>query len=781
MAILKSVVNVNNGNTGWTRQNVLDALETTFANLGWNGGSAITGSPVAIVAPGATAISATAYNDNFQYCGGPAPSFYPSKIRYFYVTNNGTSSYNLLEEFVLNTYNATTDLLYINRHGLQTGDTLVYNPNNIPTSTVNFATFTTGQTYYVIRVDGGTIKLALTAEDAANSIGINFDAATGAWSTVPLFRRGFNVLYNNYTIDVEAGDTLNFTIVDTTSGGNFFLIDSPTTGYAANRVLNTTNRIGNSYTTFPTNAGSGALGVVIWEVKGWHQTETQNGNPQDTESNRKSEIQRYGYGNSTNPAMRGEIRILPSYTTNNYSAYNHYYKYTVPASGGRSELKLRVYRLAYQYGNRGSIAHIRITSIGFGWGENETFTIPGSAIGGVDSTNDILVGVNSATTAQQSARNGVCSLLVTNYGAGSNMYQKSGSGHFAVLKNINDAAKTYGTTYYGFGMDITNPYRMYISSGMSWQTLDRRGTNHSSINANREYGYYYGQPGLDYAESYNYINVDNITYFAYIDFATTSTPTAYPLSIRTYKAQSPQDTNFAVIQFTQTINNVIVPFATFSLHKGPLVGANVWDLNNVWNGAYTNYTTTARGITMLSRISSYKYYYYSNNDDSVEEIPTSNTMAREANYGYFRNSTSDSAWLSSTYECNIDTYNSATNIVTYYRNATYDKYTTSYDYLVNSADRTNSVSASANYYKPMKGLPICNNMMPCPYYLPDDYVMLQVATSPGLTQFRPGDTVAVSAGEVYEIILAGYETQRNGLDNVESNQSMGMLFCARTT
>ena len=36
MAILKSVVDVNNGNTGWTKTDVLDALETVFANLGWN-------------------------------------------------------------------------------------------------------------------------------------------------------------------------------------------------------------------------------------------------------------------------------------------------------------------------------------------------------------------------------------------------------------------------------------------------------------------------------------------------------------------------------------------------------------------------------------------------------------------------------------------------------------------------------------------------------------------------------------------------------------------------
>ena len=774
MAILKSVVNVNNGNTGWTRQNVLDALETTFANLGWNGGSTINGSPVAIVAPNGTE-SQTANNDKFQYCGGPAPSFYSEKIRYFYVTNNGTTSYNLLEEFRANTADVASNTVFINRHGLQTGDPLVYNPSNIATSFGNFVGYTTGQTYYVIRIDGGAIKLALTAQDATNNIAVDLTNVTGSWTSYTIFRRVFNVLYNNYTIDVEAGDTLNFTIVDTTSGGNFFLIDSPTTGYAANRILGYRGDTG--YTTYPTNNSSGASGSVVWEVKGWHQTETENGNPQDTDPNRKSEIHRYGYGNSTNPAMRGEIRILPSYTTNSNSSLNYYYKYTVPASGSRSELKLRVYRNAYQGSSRGLISNIRITSVGSGWQAGDTFTIPGSAIGGVDTTNDILVGVNSLTAGQQTARTGVCSLLVTNYGAGSNMYQKSGSGHFAVLKNINDAAKTYGTTYYGFGMDPTNLYRMYISAGPSWQTLNRRGTNNSSAQAATQYGYYYGEPGLDYQESYNYIGLEQG--FPYIDFASTSTPTAYPLSIRTYKAQSPQDTNFAVIQFTQTINNVIIPYATFSLHKGPLVGANVWDLNHVWNGAYTVYTPSTRGVNMESKISGYNYYYYSSNDDATDETPVANTMAREANYGYFRN-ISSASFPSSTYECNIDTNNSSSNIVTYYRNATYDKYTNS-NTLVNITDRTNSVSASANYYKPMKGLPISHNVMPCPYYLPDDYIMLQVATSPGLTQFRPGDTVAVSAGEVYEIILAGYQTQQNGLDNVASNQSMGMLFCARTT
>ena len=38
--------------------------------------------------------------------------------------------------------------------------------------------------------------------------------------------------------------------------------------------------------------------------------------------------------------------------------------------------------------------------------------------------------------------------------------------------------------------------------------------------------------------------------------------------------------------------------------------------------------------------------------------------------------------------------------------------------------------------------------------------MLQVATTPGLVSFRTGDTVTISGSEVYEIIMASYESQQ---------------------
>ena len=51
MSVLKSVVDVNNGNTGWTKENLMDAFETALGNLGMNAGSTITGVPQICVSP----------------------------------------------------------------------------------------------------------------------------------------------------------------------------------------------------------------------------------------------------------------------------------------------------------------------------------------------------------------------------------------------------------------------------------------------------------------------------------------------------------------------------------------------------------------------------------------------------------------------------------------------------------------------------------------------------------------------------------------------------------
>ena len=357
---------------------------------------------------------------------------------------------------------------------------------------------------------------------------------------------------------------------------------------------------------------------------------------------------------------------------------------------------------------------------------------------------------------------------MTNLGAGSNFYQKSDDGRFAVLKVVNDAAKNYGTSYYGFGTSNYGDYDLYINSGSHWSWMNVFGTNSGSSNGATEYGYFDGVAGLDRRNNNNYINRNNDSSFTRIRIASTSTPTAYPMSIRVYRAQAPQDTNFAIIQFCRTINGNIIPYGQFTIHKGETFGSNVWDLDNVFLGTISTYSTTTRAIDIQYLIPG---YYGGATDRPTEEPVNVYSRARESSYGYLRDQ-DYGYYVLSRYACNIDSENQESNyseIMTYYRNSTYDR------------NGSYAVDANADYYKPIKGIPVAHNIVPCPYYLPDDFVMLQFSTTPGATVFRPGDTVTVSPSEVYEVILAGYQTSQNGLDNVDNNSSIGMLFLARTT
>jgi hypothetical protein len=92
-----------------------------------------------------------------------------------------------------------------------------------------------------------------------------------------------------------------------------------------------------------------------------------------------------------------------------------------------------------------------------------------------------------------------------------------------------------------------------------------------------------------------------------------------------------------------------------------------------------------------------------------------------------------------------------------------------------------SMPTEANYYRPMKSLPIATDLSPCPYYLPDDFVMIQFDISPGLASVRPGDTVTISASEVYEVVRASYENNDETYDGITDNRTRGIIFAARTT
>ena len=142
--------------------------------------------------------------------------------------------------------------------------------------------------------------------------------------------------------------------------------------------------------------------------------------------------------------------------------------------------------------------------------------------------------------------------------------------------------------------------------------------------------------------------------------------------------------------------------------------------------------------------------------------------------------TSSTRKIQTSYPSNINNAGTANDneVHIYYRNSTYDKVQDNNisDFTM-VADQISSVDV--NYYKPIKGIPICNQLSPCPYYMPDDFVLIQAEVNPGATIFAVGDTVTIGSSETYTVITADNETFQTGLDNDSGNSANGMLFCAR--
>lgn len=873
MAVLKNTVQVNNGNTGWNAGHVMDALEEIIGDLGWHSGTQKNGVPQSVRSPAGNVVEPGVHwyksvNASFEHAS-PAVTVRAEKSVYYDIHTNGTNNaYRLAKKFFISpsNFDIATDIFTEVDHQLVTGDAIVYGYGN--EDAVNkIPELTYGTTYYVIKVDNNTFKLAASSSDATGGTAINITAPTGSGS-IPFFidpstitdnnditiLQGDEVFFYNQTPGVPTafgsslvnpgtgyaasgtdvattggsgtGLTVDFTAFDgiletisiNTAGSGYKLGDRITvsTGnadavvsiatisgslaqqftlcvnaddYAADKLWNSTNYtpFNTNYTSYPQDYSNTVLNPPTYGNNGlkidsayYRQTETQKSwcPPElrfpDFDINSYSDMgfAKYIYGSNTTSGMTGEIIIQASCNNSSTGEAYNYFDYTVPASGGRGALDLRFVRGVggWPYYDGGELLGIYILNVAEGWTTGESFTVPGDQIGGSTPANDVTFGTQTDETATE-ARDGICQIVTTSLGAGSNFFQRTDNGYFGTARIENDATKKFGTTYYTFGIHTdAQPHEMWISSGSMAHWLNRYGTSTLDTNGTN-YIYHTGRRGLDYQHDISYPSNNN-SWWTSFDFASSTTPTAYPLKIYSYRAQAPQDSNFAMIQFVQTINEVDQQYATFYLHKGNTIGTNIYDLDHVWQGCIGTWGNSGRTLYHYTWPPNYRYNYSGAGDEPAD----TNTLAREAFYGYYRDS--QGRYIPTfidRYACNIDTDNDHSHdAVPYFRDATYDG-----NVVTNGTSY--GVTASADYYRPMKGIPLSRKMMPIPYTLPDDFVVLQVSTSPGLTNFRPGDTITISASEVYEVVRAAWQTNQNSLDNQDNSSSMGILLLARTT
>ena len=831
---------VNNGNQGWNNLDVMTALEKVFSDMGWNSGTQKNGVPISLIYPGGytnnTGVDVSVWDSNVDSrydatptvrgssnwgrCGGPNPAYVNIRTRYIYVTNNGTTSYEV-SDWIEPNWNVSNNIISVNGYhmgdNLTTGTKLTYSGGvggNGGASEV-LGGLSSGNVYYMRRITSQTFTLHPTSSDAQNDTNIitvtsNSNMASGS-DVVVKFQTDAET---NPTIQVGRGDRVYFYSYDVTQG-NFRVCDfSVGSSYAADRTLHLDENIGGSVSGVRITGDGTYTSPFYWQTGYYYQTENEVLDSTQISGTGYTGVVAYGYANDSNTGgnLKGSIVINPQIA--NVSSFpTTYWKYTVTGAAadaanagagnnggtGRTDLKLRIYRDDYS-SYRGDITGILICNQAENWKDNDKFTIPGTAIGGTSPTNDIVFGENNYVSGDNNTPN----ILTTNLGAGTNMFQKSDDGCYGVLRLENDSTKKFGVTYWGFGLSrnlVSNPAtgnELRIQSGSGWSYLNRLGKHYaynssdSANGAEAAFGAFNGTMGLDYQINYNSLHSRSDTYndFDRQLITTSNGGQNYPLKIRYYKAQAPQDTNFAVIQFLQTDNGVDRAWFTFTIHKGTTFGTNVWDLDEVWNGTYSYYDTYLKqqGNTSSSnrdRWVSTNYtipgYNYSTSSPN-QEPPVDSSLAREASYGYLRAGRYSNVTnrLSSYYVSNIDyrITNNSNEIYTYYRNSTYDK---AYGYIDDFqivSDLTNSVGV--NYYKPIKGIPICNQLSPCPYYIPDDFVFIQAEVVPGSVEFAVGDTVTIDSSESYTVILADNEKDQDGLDSTQPNSfANGMLFCAR--
>ena len=86
-------------------------------------------------------------------------------------------------------------------------------------------------------------------------------------------------------------------------------------------------------------------------------------------------------------------------------------------------------------------------------------------------------------------------------------------------------------------------------------------------------------------------------------------------------------------------------------------------------------------------------------------------------------------------------------------------------------NNTEFLPSASNFNVVIKGIPISANLVPVPYYIPDDFVLIDFDYASPSANIQQGDTITISGSEVYTVITGSYN---------QTTRTRGILFCART-
>jgi len=408
----------------------------------------------------------------------------------------------------------------------------------------------------------------------------------------------------------------------------------------------------------------------------------------------------------------------------------------------------------------GNINGVRVNRPGVGYTDGEVVQVSGDSIGGIS---------NDATTLSLNV------LVAGNanpigYGSTTAYYdsEKSGSFPWGIVRHTIEPNKKYGDTYRGIqvtsgGAASAHNIRLMSGNGFHpWDitNLSDRGNYYSNRFAGEEY---FDIPLNNINSTANQL-VNSSTTSSYIESTnfgffniSSSNGNNFGLDLNVYR--SSLDSKFAVFSYHQpTLSSTHLTgntFATFLFHN---FTTNLWDLDDLFLGGVT-LINPVTGNTTDPRIE-----FTTFNGGNVRfSISSTYASIRCAEMGYSRASDTSgrnldgAPFLNTQYTSNAyPRSKSNTHNRIYYRN--------------NSQDQV-KVGTNSDFNGVIKGIPLSTVMIPCPYYLPDDFVLIDFDYGSSGANIQQGDTITLSPSESYKVITGSYN---------QTTRTRGILFCARS-
>ena len=412
---------------------------------------------------------------------------------------------------------------------------------------------------------------------------------------------------------------------------------------------------------------------------------------------------------------------------------------------------------------------------------------------------------------------GQSSVITSQFGAANSFYDKQARqaavAPWGVCRRDVDSSKVYGYTYqmYQFNEDVAGQVELNISTGSDFApqttTLPDSYTINSNARSGKGHDYdFSNDANVSYYDRANYMYDARFKGDEYLDrhgnprqnryndsnmssstgsiatarhddhgqiIADRNAYNAYSLDLISY--QSGSDPNFVVYSFKQpNLSSTKLrenSFMTWFVHDYTAPG--IFDYDELFLGGvtviYPSTSDTSVSIKFRSFLAGQHNYYHN-----------TSFSKRSAEFGYLPVITDESYKYGRGTDY-IDTDYGSTSLNTEYGvgNAVniYTRSNLSHTYRSVGGDYSNDYAKtvlpdSTNFNAVIKGIPLSARMAPVPYYLPNDFAMIDFDVATPAANIQQGDTITVSASEIYTVITGSYN---------QEDRTRGILFCARTT